>query len=85
MLLQTLRELGKEALDRLQIPQDDISYPSKVPFAMGTFSEVCTPIPSLNKAYTELVRVALGLRASLPDFDHYPGSTLDSKRAHWGS
>lgn len=42
MLLQTLRELGKEALDRLQIPQDDISYPSKVPFAMGTFSEVCT-------------------------------------------
>lgn len=38
---QTLRELGKEALDRLQISSADVSYPSNVPFAAGTFSEVC--------------------------------------------
>lgn len=37
---QTLRELGKEQLDKLQISKEDISYPTKMPFASGTYSEV---------------------------------------------
>ncbi|CAM9886582.1 unnamed protein product [Ascophyllum nodosum] len=37
---KTLRELGTEAMDQLQIPSEDLSYPSKMPFAAGTFSEV---------------------------------------------
>lgn len=39
--LQTLRALGEEQLDKLQISKDDVSYPSNLPFASGTYSEVC--------------------------------------------
>lgn len=37
---KNLRELGKETLDKLQISNEDITYPSNLPFASGTFSEV---------------------------------------------
>lgn len=42
--LQTLRALGEEQLDKLQISKDDVSYPSNLPFASGTYSEVCQSI-----------------------------------------
>lgn len=38
---QTVAQLGKEKLDQLQISEDAVSYPSKLPFASGTYSEVC--------------------------------------------
>ncbi|CAN0363125.1 unnamed protein product, partial [Ectocarpus sp. 12 AP-2014] len=37
---KTLRELGKEQLDKLQISKDDVTYASKRPFASGSYSEV---------------------------------------------
>ncbi|CAM9187175.1 unnamed protein product [Pylaiella littoralis] len=37
---KTVAQLGKEKLDQLQISEDAVSYPSKLPFASGTYSEV---------------------------------------------
>ncbi|CAM9513683.1 unnamed protein product [Ectocarpus fasciculatus] len=60
---KTLRELGKEKLDKLQISKDDVTYASKRPFASGSYSEVYQVIhEGVVKAAkkTNLARLGVG-------------------------
>ncbi|CAB1102808.1 unnamed protein product [Ectocarpus sp. CCAP 1310/34] len=60
---KTLRELGKEQLDKLQISKEDVTYASKRPFASGSYSEVYQVIhEGVVKAAkkTNLARLGVG-------------------------
>eukprot|EP00903_Cladosiphon_okamuranus_P015667 g14469.t1 len=60
---KTLRALGEEQLDKLQISKEDVSYPSNVPFASGAHSEVYQVIhEGVIKAAkkTNLARLGVG-------------------------
>ncbi|CAN0440080.1 unnamed protein product [Pylaiella littoralis] len=60
---KTVAQLGKEKLDKLQISKDAVSYPSNLPFASGTYSEVYQVIhEGVVKAAkkTNLARLGVG-------------------------